>query len=73
MTVDQVVYEILSEYEVEYMFGMRIYTDLDTSRTRPIGVHYESSAEPMVYGHARVSGKPGVCAINRASLAIGRV
>ncbi len=65
MTVDQAVCETLAQYEVEYVFGMRIYTDLDTSRTRPINIHLESSAELMAYGYARVSGKPGVCAINR--------
>src|SRR3954452_23043756 len=65
MTVDQVVCETLSQYEVEYVFGMRIYTDLDTSRTRIINIHYESSAELMAYGYARISGKPGACAINR--------
>src|SRR5712692_9517527 len=65
MTVDQVVCETLSQYGVEYICGMRIYTDLDSSRTRPINIHLESSAELMAYGYARVSGKPGVCAINR--------
>ncbi|MCH7481275.1 MAG: thiamine pyrophosphate-binding protein [Chloroflexi bacterium] len=65
MTVDEAVCAILSEYGVEYVFGMRIYTDLDVTRTKPIGVHYEASAELMAYGFARVSGKPGVCAINR--------
>ena len=65
MTVDQVVCETLSQYGVEYVFGMKIYTDLDVSRTRPIGIHYETSAELMAYGYARVSGKPGVAAINR--------
>ena len=65
MTVDQVVCETLSQYGVEYVFGMKIYTDLDTTRTRPIGIHYETSAELMAYGYARVSGKPGVAAINR--------
>ena len=64
-TVDEAVCAILSEYGVEYVFGMRIYTDLDTSRTKPIGIHYEASAELMAYGFARISGKPGVCAINR--------
>ena len=64
-TVDEAVCETLSAYGVEYVFGMRIYTDLDVSRTRPIGVHYEASAELMAYGFARISGKPGVCAINR--------
>jgi acetolactate synthase-1/2/3 large subunit len=65
MTVDQAVCETLSQYGVEYVFGMRIYTDLDTSRTRPINIHYETTAELMAYGYARISGKPGVCAINR--------
>ncbi len=65
MTVDEAVCATLSEYDVEYVFGMRIYTDLDTSRTRPICIHYETTAELMAYGYARVSGKPGVCAINR--------
>ena len=65
MTVDEAVCATLSEYGVEYVFGMRIYTDLDTSRTRPICIHYETTAELMAYGYARVSGKPGVCAINR--------
>ena len=65
MTVDEAVCETLSQYGVEYVFGMRIYTDLDTSRTRPISIHYEASAELMAYGYARISGKPGVCAINR--------
>jgi acetolactate synthase-1/2/3 large subunit len=65
MTVDQAVCETLSQYGVEYVFGMRIYTDLDSSRTRPICIHYESTAELMAYGYARISGKPGVCAINR--------
>jgi acetolactate synthase-1/2/3 large subunit len=65
MTVDQVVCETLSQYGVEYVFGMKIYTDLDISRTQPIGIHYETSAELMAYGYARVSGKPGVAAINR--------
>lgn len=65
MTVDQAVCETLAAYGVEYVFGMRIYTDLDTSRTRPVNVHHEASAELMAYGYARISGKPGVCAINR--------
>src|SRR5712692_5822232 len=65
MTVDQAVCETLSQYGVEYVFGMRIYTDLDTSRTRPICIHHETTAELMAYGYARISGKPGVCAINR--------
>jgi acetolactate synthase-1/2/3 large subunit len=65
MTVDEAVCETLSQYGVEYVFGMRIYTDLDTSRTRPINIHHEASAELMAYGYARISGKPGVCAINR--------
>ncbi|HZT05443.1 MAG TPA: thiamine pyrophosphate-binding protein, partial [Chloroflexota bacterium] len=65
MTVDQAVCETLSQYGVQYVFGMRIYTDLDTSRTRPINIHHESSAELMAYGYARVSGRPGVCAVNR--------
>lgn len=65
VTVDQAVGEMLSQYGVEYVFGMRIYEDLDTSRTRPICIHYEASAELMAYGYARISGKPGVCAINR--------
>ena len=64
-TVDEAVCETLSAYGVEYVFGMRIYTDLDVSRTKPIGIHYEASAELMAYGFARISGKPGVCAINR--------
>ena len=65
MTVDEAVCETLSQYGVEYVFGMRIYTDLDTSRTRVINIHYETSAELMAYGYARVSGKPGVAVINR--------
>src|SRR5439155_14331498 len=65
MTVDEAVCATLAEYGVEYVFGMRIYTDLDTSRTRPICIHYETTAELMAYGYARVSGKPGVAAINR--------
>jgi len=65
MTVDEAVCATLSEYEVDYVFGMRIYTDLDSSRTRPISIHYETTAELMAYGYARISGKPGVCAINR--------
>jgi acetolactate synthase-1/2/3 large subunit len=65
MTVDEAVCETLSQYGVEYVFGMRIYTDLDTSRTRVINIHYETSAELMAYGYARISGKPGVAAINR--------
>ncbi len=65
MTVDEAVCETLSQYGVEYVFGMRIYTDLDTSRTRVINIHYETSAELMAYGYARVSGRPGVAAINR--------
>jgi acetolactate synthase-1/2/3 large subunit len=65
LTVDEAVCETLSQYGVEYVFGMRIYTDLDTARTRPINVHHEASAELMAYGYARIGGKPGVCAINR--------
>ena len=65
MTVDEAVCATLAEYEVDYVFGMRIYTDLDTSRTRPICIHYETTAELMAYGYARVSGRPGVAAINR--------
>jgi acetolactate synthase I/II/III large subunit len=65
MTVDEAVCETLSQYGVEYVFGMRIYTDLDTTRTRPISIHYETTAELMAYGYARISGRPGVCAINR--------
>src|SRR5439155_13609238 len=64
-TVDQVVCEMLAEYGVEFVFGMRLYEDLDPTRTRPVNVHFETSAELMAYGYARVSGKPGVCAINR--------
>jgi acetolactate synthase-1/2/3 large subunit len=65
MTVDEAVCETLSQYGVEYIFGMRIYTDLDTSRTRIVNIHYETTAELMAYGYARISGKPGVAAINR--------
>src|SRR5579871_3274960 len=65
MNVDQAVCATLAEYGVEYVFGMRLYLDLDPSRTRIINIHYETSAVLMAYGYARVSGKPGVCAINR--------
>jgi acetolactate synthase-1/2/3 large subunit len=64
-TVDQVVCEMLAEYGVEFVFGMRLYEDLDPTRIRPVNVHFETSAELMAYGYARISGKPGVCAINR--------
>src|SRR5947209_5851933 len=43
-TVDQVVCEMLAEYGVEFVFGMRLYEDLDPSRTRPVNVHFETSA-----------------------------
>lgn len=66
MTVEQAICEILSQYGVPYVFGMNIYTDLDTSRTRPINIHSEAAAILMAYGFARVSGRPGVAAINRA-------
>src|SRR6266571_9314843 len=65
VNVDQAVCETLSQYGVEYVIGMRLYLDLDTSRTRIINIHHETSAVLMAYGYARVSGKPGVCAINR--------
>jgi acetolactate synthase-1/2/3 large subunit len=65
MTVDQATCELLSQYGVEYVIGMRLYLDLDTRRTRIINIHYETSAVLMAYAYARVSSKPGVCAINR--------
>src|SRR5947199_3744031 len=65
VNVDQAVCETLSQYGVEYVIGMRLYLDLDTSRTRIINIHHETSAVLVAYGYARVSGKPGVCAINR--------
>ena len=58
---------MLADYGVQYLFGMRIYEDLDTSRVRPINVHHETSAALMAYGYARVSGRPGVVTVNRAA------
>jgi acetolactate synthase-1/2/3 large subunit len=57
--------EILAQYGVPQIFGMRIYPELDLSRIRPLNVHHETSAALMAYGYARVSGRPGVITLNR--------
>lgn len=57
--------EVLAQYGVPQIFGMRIYPELDLARIRPLNVHHETSAALMAYGYARVSGRPGVITLNR--------
>src|SRR4051794_26018817 len=64
--VSRGVEETLALYDVEYSFGMRIFEEGDYSATRPIPIHHEASAALMAYGYARLSGKPGIVALNRA-------
>ena len=76
MTVDEAVCETLSQYGVEYVFGMRIYTDLDTSRTRVINIHYDLANQIWYEALASTLLRHVVCAGKTASgmrnaLAIG--
>ncbi len=57
--------ETLIQYGVKYLFGMRVYPEMDASKIKPMTVHYETSAALMAYGYARVSGRPGVMTLNR--------
>lgn len=57
--------EILSQYGIPQIFGMRIYPEMDLSKIRPINIHHETSGGLMAYGYARISGKPGVLTLNR--------
>ncbi len=57
--------EILIQYGVPQLFGMRIYPEMDPGRIQPMNIHFETSGGLMAYGYARVSGKPGVITLNR--------
>ncbi len=57
--------EILSQYGIPQIIGMRIFPEMDLSKIRPINIHHETSAGLIAYGYARISGKPGVITLNR--------
>ncbi|MEA2640731.1 MAG: acetolactate synthase large subunit [Chloroflexota bacterium] len=63
--VDQGFAETLAAYGVEFVFGMKVFQELDTSTIQPIVIHFEGTASLMAYGYARISGKPGIVAINK--------
>lgn len=58
--------EMLAQYGVTHLFGMRVYP-LDRERVQQIVIHHEASAALMAYGYARVSGRVGVMSLNKAA------
>ncbi|HEX9880061.1 MAG TPA: thiamine pyrophosphate-binding protein [Candidatus Binatia bacterium] len=57
--------EMLVQYGIPQIIGMRVYPEMDLTKIRPINIHHETSAGLMAYGYARISGKPGVITLNR--------
>ena len=57
--------EMLIQYGIPQVIGMRVYPEMDLEKIRPINIHHETSAGLMAYGYARISGKPGVITLNR--------
>lgn len=63
------IWRTLDAYGVKYVFGMRVYPEMDRSRIRHINMHHETSAALMACGYARTTGRPGVLTLNRAGIA----
>ena len=67
LTVGQAIVELLSQYEVDLVFGIpgthsiELYRGLGESSIRHISPRHEQGGGFMADGYARVSGKPGVC------------
>jgi acetolactate synthase I/II/III large subunit len=65
----EAVVRLLEQYDVELVFGipgvhtLEIYRGLAASAIRHISPRHEQGAAFMADGYARVSGKPGVCAL----------
>ncbi|MCD2184778.1 5-guanidino-2-oxopentanoate decarboxylase [Rhizobium sp. GN54] len=68
-TFGQFVVDCLTDYGVEYVFGIpgvhtiELYRGLTGSGIRHVTPRHEQGAGFMADGYARVSGKPGVCFI----------
>ncbi|MSQ23079.1 MAG: thiamine pyrophosphate-binding protein [Chloroflexi bacterium] len=65
VSADHGIAATLELYGVDYAFGMRVIEEADPEITKPLVIHYESSAGLMAHAYARVSGKPGIVTVNR--------
>jgi 5-guanidino-2-oxopentanoate decarboxylase len=69
LTCGEAVMQLLSQYEVDTVFGMagtmtvEVYRGIGRAKIRHVQCRNEQGASLMADGYARATGKPGVCTI----------